>query len=89
MPISSQATTVAEPLQWEQPAVPEPQQIEPRFTVGRDSHGGWTVTDREDHIGGTFVNESAALSFARQEANHDLSQIRRLPDGMVVEFRLH
>jgi hypothetical protein len=66
-----------------------PQAAAARFVIGRDRLGRWTVADREDHVGGTFISEAAAFSFAWQEADHDISQICRSPDGVVVEFSLH
>lgn len=87
MPRSNQASA-PEPLQWKSSSL-MPQPPTPRFTIGRDGHGRWTVTDREDHVGGTFVSEAAAFSFARQEANQDVTQICRSPDGVVIEFSLH
>ena len=89
MPRSNPATLAPEPLQWKTAPAIKRQAAEPRFMIGRDSLGRWTVTDREDHVGGTFVSEAAAFSFARQEANHDATQICRSPDGVVVEFSLH
>ena len=89
MPRSHQAAASTDPRQWSTPSRILPQAVEARFTIGRDSVGHWTVTDREDHVGGTFVSEAAAFSFARQEADHDLSQICRSPDGVVVEFSMH
>ena len=37
---------------------PEP----PRFTVGRDPHGGWVVEDRLGRVGGLFASEEAATA---------------------------
>jgi hypothetical protein len=89
MPRANQASVAPEPLQWNTSSLMMPQPVQARFTIGRDSHGGWTVTDREDHVGGTFVSEAAAFSFARQEANHDVTQICRSPDSVIIEFSLH
>ena len=77
-----------EPLPWKSSPGTTPS-IEARFTIGRDSLGHWTVTDREDHVGGTFISEAAAFSFARQEAGHDVTQIRRSDDGAIIAFSLH
>ena len=85
MPRSNQAPAAPDPLQWNASSL-VPQPVPARFTIGRDSAGRWTVTDRQDHVGGTFISEAAAISFARQEANHDVTQICRSPDGMVIEF---
>jgi hypothetical protein len=88
MPRLNQASVALDPLQWRTRSV-TPEAATARFTIGRDSLGRWTVVDREDHVGGTFISEAAAFSFARQEADHDISQICRSPDGVVVEFSLH
>ena len=88
MPRSNQASVAPEPLQWNTSSL-MPQPAAPRFTIGRDSHGRWTVTDRDDHVGGTFVSEAAAFSFARQEANHDLTQLCRSPVSVVIGYSLH
>jgi hypothetical protein len=89
MPRSNQASVTPEPPLWKTSSLMRPQPAEARFTIGRDSFGRWTVTDREDHVGGTFVSEAAAFSFARQEANHDVTQICRSPDSVVIEFSMH
>ena len=89
MPRSNQASVAPEPLQWNTSSLIMPKPVQARFTIGRDSLGRWTVTDREDHVGGTFISEAAAFSFARQEANHDVTQICRSSDSMVIEFSLH
>lgn len=89
MPRANQASVTPNPLQWKTSSLITSQAAAPRFTIGRDSMGRWTVTDREDHVGGTFVSEAAAFSFARQEANHDLTQICKSPDSVVIEFSLH
>ncbi len=47
----------------------------PRFTIGSNSAGRWVVNDREGRVGGIFVSRDAALHFAVEECDHDLSQI--------------
>lgn len=87
MPRSNQASVASNPLQWSTQFAP--QTTAARFVIGRDSLGRWIVTDREDHVGGTFISEAAAFSFARQEADHDISQICRSPDSVMLEFPRH
>ncbi|OWV97218.1 hypothetical protein [Rhizobium sp. R693] len=56
-----------------------------RFTIGRNSKGRWVVLDRDGRIGGLFTTESAALHFASEGCNGNHLEIRRAPDGEIVE----
>lgn len=89
MPRSNPVPVTPEPHQWKIASAIKKQAVGPRFTIGRDSLGRWTVSDREDHVGGTFLTEAAAFSFARQEANHDATQICKSPDSVIIELALH
>lgn len=75
-----------DPLQWHNAPVSARRTIEVRFTIGRDRMGRWIVNDRDGHVGGMFVTESAALYFARQEAHYDLSQICVVSKSEILEL---
>jgi hypothetical protein len=57
-----------------------------RFTIGRDHHGWWVVSDRLGQVGGLFATEDAAMHFAFGEADHDTRKICRAPAGEDLEL---
>ncbi|MBB4167717.1 hypothetical protein FHX09_001548 [Rhizobium sp. BK538] len=75
-----------DPLQWHNAPVSAQQNIEARFMIGRDRMGRWIVKDREGNVGGMFVNESAALHFAREAADYDVSQVCKAAEGQILEL---
>ena len=66
----------------------ESRMAQPRFTVGRDRHGWWIVSDALDQLGGLFASREAALHFAAQESDHALGAVRCLADNVILKFGL-
>lgn len=75
-----------DPLQRHHAPVTAQQDIGARFVIGRDRIGRWIVKDREGRVGGMFVNESAALHFAREAADYDVSQVCKVAEGQILEL---
>jgi hypothetical protein len=57
--------------QWQTTALIHCQRVGARFVIASDRSGRWVVTDKEGHVGGTFVNKLAALRFALEEAKYN------------------
>ena len=57
-----------------------------RFTVGRDRHGWWIVTDALDLVGGLFADRHSALHFAVTESNQAPGAVRCLEDTVILKF---
>ena len=56
-----------------------------RFTIGRDHHGWWVVSDRLGRVGGLFATEDAAMHFAVEEADRDPAKVCRAPADAALE----
>ena len=82
------ASAEPEPLQSHIASRAFPEPIEARFTIGHDRMGRWIVKDRMGKVGGMFVNESAALCFARDEADHNPALVCRAREGQILELGL-
>lgn len=75
-----------DPLQWHKAPVAAQRNIEVRFMIGRDRMGRWIVKDRQGRVGGMFVNEPAALHFAREAANYDAAKICKVPEDQILDL---
>ncbi|WP_235777236.1 hypothetical protein [Rhizobium mesoamericanum] len=84
----NRASGETDPLQWHKAPVSAERNIEARFMIGRDRMGRWIVKDAAGRLGGIFVNESAALHFAREAANYDASQVCKAPEGQTLELKI-
>lgn len=49
------------------------------FDIKPDSHGHWTVADRDGLVGGTFLTEKDAVRFAVAEADGDRTHVHIAP----------
>lgn len=51
----------------------------PSLIVGRDGQNHWIVAETHGLCGGIFVNEAAALRYARDEIRGRLGAVRSVP----------
>jgi hypothetical protein len=63
--------------------------MEPRnLIIGPDGRNQWVVIETHGFCGGIFINQAAALRYARQESHGHPESIRIVPDLLVFTTRL-
>ncbi|WP_425338926.1 hypothetical protein [Methylocapsa acidiphila] len=64
----------------------DPQQEPPSFIVGRDGDDHWIVVETHGLCGGIFVDEAAAMRYARAESRGRPDAIRLAPSLLVLNM---